>query len=103
MPCWNGAARDKLLDVVRQVAAVHVTARLNFEGDLRRHVLGPVLQRIEGDDPDGIIELTLHQLANRGFQIGPLDFDLAARCPGPSNTVYDQLKGLVRAIRHTHG
>ena len=99
----TGAAFDKVLDVLGQVVAVHVTARLNFERDLRGHVLGPVLQRIEGDDTDGVIELAPHEFANRRFQIGALDFDLAARCPAPPNSVYDQVEGLVRAIRHTIG
>jgi len=70
-------AGNEVPDVLRHGGAFDIAAGLNFDGDIFRDVLGPMLKRIEGDDPDRIIELARYQVRDDGFEISPLDFRFA--------------------------
>ena len=73
----TGVARDEISDMLGDGNAFDVAAGLNFEGDIFRDVLRPMLKRIEGDNADRIVELAGHQVGDNGFEVGPLDLGLA--------------------------
>ena len=70
-------AGNEVLDMLGDGGAFDIAAGLNFEGDIFRDVLRPVLKRIEGDDADRVVELAGHQVGDNGFEVGPLDLGLA--------------------------
>src|SRR5438094_2900676 len=86
--------------MLRHGLAVDVATRLDLGGDLRRYVLGPVLQRVVGDHPDRIVELPRQQLADRGLEIGALEFGFAIDRVPRAKTVDHEIDGLICAKRH---
>jgi hypothetical protein len=58
-----------------------------------------MFERIEGDNPDRIVELPGDEFSDDGFEVGPLDLGFVA-LPLPTPAVDDEVSGLVRAIGH---
>ena len=59
-----------------------------------------MLHRIEGNNAHRIIELTRHQIAGDGFEVGPLNYGLAVDGAIRAEAVYDKVDGLIGPIRH---
>jgi hypothetical protein len=57
-----------------------------------------MLQRVEGDDADGVVELSCDQVGDDGFEVCPLDFGLAVDGAKPAKAVDYQIGRLIRAI-----
>src|SRR5262245_18235225 len=94
----RAGAFDEILQVIGHRHAVAVAAHLDFPGDIRRQILRPVLQRVEGKDADRIFELSGQEVGNDRFEIAP--FDLALDAPGRAGILDDDKNGLVSAIRY---
>src|SRR5258708_11196610 len=81
-----------------------MTAKTNTSHDLARdifrNIVGPPFSRVEGDDPNRIVELAGHQIGDDCFQVGPLDIGLAKREAQPSKIIKDDIEGLTGAVRH---
>jgi hypothetical protein len=92
-------ALHEILEVVGDIVARDIAASLDFGGDLFRKVFGPMLQGVEGDNPDGIAELARKQISDDGFRIRALNFGFAVDAPGRAGIVHHQIDGLVCAIR----
>ena len=58
-----------------------------------------MLKCVEGNDAHRIIELTRNEIADDGFEIGPLNLGLAAHRAACTEAVYDQVDRLIRAVR----
>jgi hypothetical protein len=92
-------ARDKVPDVLGDGGACDIAAGLNFERDIFRDVLRPMLKRVEGDNADRVDELSRHQIGDDGFEVGPLNFGLAVN--GVAAKAVDNEEGnLIRPLRH---
>src|ERR1700752_3687588 len=89
---------DEILQVIGHRHAVAFAAHLYFPGDIRRQVLRPVLERVEGENADRIFELSGQQIGNDRFEIAP--FDLALDAPGRAGILDDDKNSLVSAIRY---
>jgi hypothetical protein len=76
--------------------AIHIGLALNFRRNVSRHVRGPMLKGIEGDNTDGTVELTRQEVPDDGLKIGSLEFRLSA-C---AQAVHDNVGGFIGAIRH---
>ena len=74
-----------------------VATAADFSRDVLGQIVAPVLQRVEGDDLDGIAELTGQEVGNDGFDVGTLGFssDAMRLC-----AFHDQIDRLVGAIWH---
>ena len=55
-------ARGEVSDVLGDGGACDIAAGLNFERDVFRDVLRPMLKRVEGDNADRVVELSRHQI-----------------------------------------
>jgi len=88
----------ELLKVIRQTLPLDIAAGLNFAGDVRGDVLGPVLKGVEGNHADGIVKLPCQQVGDDGLEICPLDF--AGDVAEPAEAVDNEIYRLVRAIGH---
>src|SRR5258708_39902884 len=81
--------------------AFDLAAGLNFEGDIFRDVLRPMLKRIEGDNADRVVELPGHEIGNDAFEIGFGDIGLgeceAKVCPVIAD---DNIKILIGTVLH---
>src|SRR6266702_296939 len=87
-------ALDEIAEIVGQRDAVDIATRANFACDLGRDILHPMFERVERDHPDGIVEATGNELADRGFEVAPLDTDF--RCSVEAIDHHEQ--GLICAI-----
>ncbi|MBW5437905.1 hypothetical protein FXB41_25065 [Bradyrhizobium canariense] len=92
-------ALDEVAEIVGQRHAIDVAARPNLAGDVGRDVLHPVLERVEGDDLDGVVEAAGDEFANRGVEIASLDTDFGRLV----EAVDHHEQGLVCAIGHDRG
>ena len=92
-------ALHEILEVVGDTVAGDITASLDFGSDLFRKVFGPMLQGVEGDNPDRIAELARKQISDDGFRIRTLNFGFAVNAAGWTRIVHHQIDGLVCAIR----
>lgn len=63
--------------MLRHSLARNVAPGLNFLSDIWGDVVRPMLQRVEGNDANGIIELPGHKIADDGFEVCALDLSLA--------------------------
>ena len=72
----------EILEVVGDTVAGDIAAGLYFAGDLFRKVFGPMLEGVEGDNPDRIVELARKQIGNDGFRIRTLNFGFTADAAG---------------------
>jgi len=98
---WPGVPGDEVANMVRNRSAFDIAAGLNFERDIFRDVLRPMLKRIEGDNADRVVELSRHQIGDDGFEVGPLNFGLAVNGAQPAaKAVDDEVDGLIRAVGH---
>jgi hypothetical protein len=80
--------------------AVHIAPRLDFGRDILCDFLGPVLQCVEGNNSDGVIELTSQQIADDGFEVRPLHLGLPVDSAIRAKAVHDNVNCLISAIRH---
>ncbi|MEA2864752.1 MAG: hypothetical protein QOC84_2708, partial [Bradyrhizobium sp.] len=74
LPIMWFVALHEILEVVGDTIARDVAVSLYFAGYLARKVFRPMLQGVEGNNPDRIAELPRKQIGNDGFRIRPLDF-----------------------------
>ena len=95
-----GITRYELLKVIGQTFPLDIAAGLNFAGDVRRDVFGPVLKGVEGNHADGIVKLPCQQVGDDALEIYPLDFAFAADAAQPAEAVDNEIYGLVRAVGH---
>ena len=97
----GGAPRitlHELLKVIGQTFPLDIAAGLNFAGDVRGDVFGPVLKGVEGNHADGIVELPCQQVGDDALEICPLDFAFAADAAEPAEPVDNEIYRLVRAV-----
>src|SRR3954451_4162203 len=99
MRARSAVALDEVAEIVGQRHAIDVAARPNLTGDIGRDVLHPVLERVEGDDLDGVVEAAGDEFANRGVEIASLDTDFGRLV----EAVDHHEQGLVCAIGHDRG
>jgi hypothetical protein len=100
VPIGTGVTIDNVAKRFRNVVTIDIAARLDFEGDIFRDVLGPMRKRVQSDDADRVVELPRHQVGDDSFEICPLDFGFAVDAAEPAKTVHDKVDGLIRAIGH---
>jgi hypothetical protein len=70
-------AIDKVAKRFRNVVTIDIATRPDFEGDIFRDGLRPMLKGVEGDDADRIVELPGDQIGDDRFEVRPLDVGLA--------------------------
>jgi hypothetical protein len=68
-----------------------------------RCVSRPTLRNIEGDDSNRVAVLAGHQIADDGFEVGPIDIGFRKCGPQVSKIVDDEIKGLIVTARHIDG
>ena len=59
-----------------------------------------MLQRVEGDDADGVVELPRDQIGDDRLEICTLDFGLAVDAAKAAKAVDHEVNRLIRAIGH---
>ena len=72
MPRRGDVALDKVPDMLRHRFAGDVAAILDDLCDIPGDVIGPMLQRVEGHNANGIVELSCQKIMDDSFKIGPL-------------------------------
>jgi len=93
-----GLALDKIADVFWHFDAFDVAAGPDFLGDVRRYVLRPVLQCVEGNHANWVAELARYQVGDHGLKVSPLDLGLAVNAAARSKAINDQINGLVSPV-----
>ena len=94
----TGVAIDKVSKRFRNIVTIDIAEALDFEGDIFRDVTRPMLKRVEGDDPDRVVELSRHQIGDDRFEVRPLDVGFAVSGPKAAKAVDHEVDGLIRAI-----
>lgn len=91
---------NKVPDMFGHRHPVDVAAGLNFTSYISGDVLRPMLECVEGDDPDRVVKLAGNKIGDDGFELGMLDFGFAVNAALPAEAVDDEVDGLIRAVRH---
>ena len=66
--------------------------------DVRRHVFGPSVGDVEGDDADRVVILAGNQIGDRGFHIGPIFAGLAIGPAQLTEIIEHEIDGLIAAV-----
>jgi hypothetical protein len=92
-------ALDEVPNVVREGIALDIASKLYLVGDLPEHIVGPMLQGIEGHHPNWGIELASHEIGDDGLKVCPLDLGLALR-GARREAVHHEIDRLIGAAGH---
>jgi hypothetical protein len=57
---------------------------LDFEGDIFRDVLRPMLKCVEGNNADRVVKLPRHEIGDDSFEVCPFDFGFAVSATQPA-------------------
>ena len=76
MPRPRDVALYEVPDVLGHRVACDVAAIFDYLCDIPGNVIGPMLQRVEGHDPNRVVELPRQKIIDDVFKIGPLDLGL---------------------------
>src|SRR5258708_7855465 len=79
--------------------ARNVAPGLNFLSDIFGNVVRPMLQSVEGYDPNRIIELPGHEVTDYCIEVCVLDLGLAVHAAA-TETVYHEVDRLIRTVRN---
>jgi hypothetical protein len=93
-------AGDEVSDVFGDTDAFDVAAGLNFETDLFRDILRPMLKRIEGDNADRVVELSRYQIGDDGFDVRSLDLGFALNRAKTGKAVNHEVDRLICTVGH---
>jgi hypothetical protein len=63
-------------------------------------VFGPVLQRVEGDDAYGIVELPRQEISDDGFDVRSLNLDFTVDAAFRSKAIDYEVDRLICPVRH---
>jgi hypothetical protein len=77
----------------------NVAPGLNFLSDIFGNVVRPMLQSVEGYDPNRIIELPSHEVSDYCIEVCALDLGLAVHATA-TETVYHEVDRLIRSVRN---
>src|ERR1700730_16952347 len=78
----------------------NVAMGLDFDRDIFRYVVRPMLKRVEGNNADRVVELPRHEIGDDGFEVRPLDLGFAVNGAESAEAVDYEVDGLIRAIGH---
>src|ERR1019366_8446884 len=100
LPGRTGVVGNEVLDMFRDAGALNVAAGLDFDGDIFRDVLRPMLKCIEGDNADRVVKLPRHEIGDDSFEVGAFDFGFAVNAAQLTEAVDYEVNGLIRAVGH---
>ena len=93
-------AVDEVADMLGHGDTFDVASGLDFDGNLLRYVIRPMLKCVEGDNADWIIKLASQEIGDDGFEVRPFDLGFAINAATRADAVHNEISGLIGPVRH---
>src|ERR1700692_1378720 len=87
----TGVGVNEVPNMLGDCDAFDIAAGLDFGRDIYRDVIRPMLKCIEGYNADRVVELARDEIADDGFEVGPLHFGFAVHGAQPAKAVNDEV------------
>src|SRR5450631_1465293 len=90
---------DEIPDMVGNCFAFYVATGLDFLSDFVRHIVGPMLEGVEGHHAECVIELAGQEIRDDSLEVAPLHFGFAIDA-APAAAIDHDIGGLIRPVGH---